>query len=248
MARKKTEIRLRAPWLRSISVRDSLPRTGQYPFDLPWLHDDFELTLEQPVTILVGENGSGKSSLIETIAALAGFPVTGGGAWAGKDDRVQPDESPAALARYFRAGWLPKVGQGWFLRAASFETVASRTEGNYLDLSHGEGFANLITDRMGGQGLFLLDEPEAALSPRRQAELLAVIASIQRNGDAQVILSTHSPILMAVPGACLIRITRHGLDEVTLRETDHFRLYQSFSLDPEAFAAAAIAGDLDILT
>ncbi len=102
-------------------------------------------------------------------------------------------------------------------------------------------------DRMQGRGIFLLDEPEAALSPRRQAELLAFLAAIQSEADAQVIMSTHSPILMAVPNASLLRLSRHGVEKVSLRETDHFRLYQSFALDPQAFVSAAIAGDLDTL-
>lgn len=200
------------------------------------------------MTILTGENGSGKSSLIEAIAAIAGFPVAGGGAWAGGPTTQDAPEGPAALAEHLRPGWLPKVGQGWFLRAASFAAVAEMVVGDYLSGSHGEGFVNLMMDRMSGRGIFLLDEPEAALSPRRQADLLAFLASIQREADAQVILSTHSPILMAVPGASLLRLSRHGIEPVALRETDHFRLYQSFALDPDAFVAAALEGELDTLT
>ncbi len=197
------------------------------------------------MTILRGENGSGKSTLIEAIAAVAGFPVTGGGMWAGSGDRPgRKSEGPAALAKLLRPQWLPKVGQGWFLRAESFASVAQSITGDYLAVSHGEGFANLVTDRMGGKGVFLLDEPEEALSPRRQAELLGFLASIQSDADAQVIMATHSPILMAVPGAALLRLTRHGIGPVTLRETDHFRLYQSFALDPDGFVRAALAGDL----
>jgi len=248
VARRQRETRLPAPWLRSIRLGNTpLPR-GRYPFDLPWLTDDFDLAFEQPVTILTGENGSGKSTLIEAIAAIAGFPVTGGGAWASPRQGDEAEDGAAALARHLRPSWLPKVGKGWFLRAASFTEIANRAVGDYMNVSHGEGFANMMLDRMSGPGLYLLDEPEAALSPRRQAELLAIFASIQSRADAQVILSTHSPMLMAVPGATLLRLTRHSIDEVALRDTDHFRLYQSFALDPEAFVAAAIAGDLDTLT
>lgn len=246
MARRQRETGLPAPWLRSIRLDKPPDDRSVHPFTLPWLADDFELSFDQPVTILIGENGSGKSTLIEAIAAIAGFPRTGGGAWGGANSGKELDGG-AALGNCLRPGWLPKVGQGWYLRAASFEAVARTTVGDYLSVSHGEGFVNLMMDRMTGRGLYLLDEPEAALSPRRQAELLAFLASIQANEDAQVVMATHSPILMAVPGASLLRLSRHSIEEVNLRETDHFRLYQSFALDPMAFVAAAIEGDLDKL-
>jgi predicted ATPase len=247
MAGRRKDPRLPAPWLRSIRLDAPIPDRAEYPFTLPWLDDDFEMAFEQPVTILTGENGSGKSTLVEAIAALAGFPTTGGGAWSGDAALSSAESGPALLARQLRPGWLPKVGQGWFLRAASFSAVAEMTASDYLSVSHGEGFAELMMDRMGGRGLFLLDEPEAALSPRRQAELLAFLSAIQREADAQVIMATHSPILMAVPGATLLRLSHRGIAPVMLRDTSHFRLYQSFALDPEAFVEAAIAGDLDAL-
>ena len=256
MARRRKPTSLPAPWLRRIAVEDwpDDERAGGYPFDVPWLTPDFELSFEQPVTILVGENGSGKSTLLEAIAAMIGFPVKGGGAWnAGSGGPAIGDAGndrppgPRDLADRMRAAWLPKVRDGWFLRAGSFETVASGTSGGYLARSHGEGFASLVADRMTGQGVFLMDEPEAALSPRRQAELLAFLAQVQRDGDAQVILATHSPMLMAVPGAALLRITHRGIDAVDLRQTDHFRLWQAFASDPDDFVARALDGDLDAL-
>lgn len=247
MARRKTKPRLPAPWLRSVRLESAPARRDVYPFTLPWLGDGFELDFCQPVTIVVGENGSGKSTLIEALAALIGFPRTGGGAWAGTSTAPADDAGAGALAQHLRPGWLPRVGQGWFLRAASFAEVAEQATGDYLTVSHGEGFLNLMTDRMGDSGIYLLDEPEAALSPRRQAELLAFLATIQREADAQVIMATHSPILMAVPGASLLRLSHRSIEETTLRDTDHFRLYQSFALDPAAFVAAALAGDLDTL-
>lgn len=247
MAGRQRNIRLPAPWLRSLRFEDPLSeRIGDYPFTLPWLTEGFELRFDQPVTILMGENGTGKSTLIETIAAVVGFPVTGGGAWTGKH-RDRPVEGPAALAKLMRPIWQPKVGAGWFLRAESFASVARSISGDYLSVSHGEGFANLVMDRMRGQGIFILDEPEAALSPRRQAELLGFLATIQSEADAQVVMATHSPILMAVPGASLLRLSRHGVDPVSLRDTDHFRLYQSFALDPDGFVSAVLSGDLDTL-
>ncbi len=246
MARRQRDTRLPAPYLRALRWDDpEAGRPQEYPFTIPWLTDDFELEFEEPVTILMGENGTGKSTLVEAIAALAGFPTGGGGAWAGGGGTEAAGSS--ALAARLRAGWLPKVKRGWFLRAGGFEAVASLTDGGYLDRSHGEGFSAVVADRMQGQGVYILDEPEAALSPRRQAELLRFLADIQGTGDAQVIMATHSPILMAVPGAALWRLTHRGIAPVNLRETDHFRLWSAFAADPEGFAEAAIRNELGTL-
>jgi predicted ATPase len=248
MARRHRPIRLRAPYLRTLRWRDpEATRTDRYPFTLPFLSDDFEFEFEEPVTILMGENGTGKSTLIETVAALAGFRISGGGAWAGDRADANGADDPRALAAALRAGWLPKVSRGWFLRAGSFETVAGLLQTDHLMVSHGEGFAGLISERMAGQGLYILDEPEAALSPRRQAELLAFLANIQETAEAQVVMATHSPLLMAVPGAALYRLTHRGIARVALRDTDHFRLWQAFTTDPDGFVAAALGGDLDSL-
>ena len=95
--------------------------------------------------------------------------------------------------------------------------------------------------------MYILDEPEAALSPRRQAELLAFLAEIQQSASAQVIMATHSPMLMAVPGAALWRLTHRGLSRVDYRDTDHFRLWQTFTVDPDDFVSRALAGDIDSL-
>ncbi|MEX0338114.1 MAG: AAA family ATPase [Arenibacterium sp.] len=248
MARRQNETKLPAPWLLRVTLDDpdaDLP--DKYPFSLPWLTPDFEFEISEPVTILTGENGSGKSTLLEALAALAGFHTSGGGAWAGQgglDPSREPDDA-AALAARLRAGWLPKIARGWFLKAQSFAAVSDQMSKNYLAFSHGEGFAELIMDRMAGQGVYFLDEPEAALSPRRQAELLRFLAGIQQSADAQVIMATHSPMLMSVPGACLLKLSHRGIDRIALRETDHFRLWSAFGADPDGFVAAALSGDLD---
>lgn len=213
MARRPRDTRLPAPFLRGLRLDRALgDLPDDYPFNLPWLTDEFELDFDTPVTILMGENGTGKSTLIETIASLAGFSVRGGGAWVGTPDPV--DGGPAALADHMRASWLPKVSRGWFLRAGSFEAVAALLATDHLSVSHGEGFAGLVAERMQEQGVYLLDEPEAALSPKRQAEILGFLAEIQTSARAQVIMATHSPLLMAVPGATLLRITHREIAEV----------------------------------
>ena len=248
MARKRRDTKLPAPYLQRVFLDDpDAPRPDQHPFDLAWLDESFELTFDTPVTVLVGENGSGKSTLLEAVAVLAGFSTSGGGAWAGTAS-ADGAEGSAALAAHLRGAWLPKVQQGWFLKAQSFAAVAGVTVGDYLSQSHGEGFAAMIQDRMTGQGVFLLDEPEAALSPRRQADLLTFLADIQSDASAQVIMATHSPILMAVPGATLLRVSHRGITPVGLRDTEHFRLWASFAADPDGFVQSACAGELDLLT
>ena len=194
----------------------------------------------------MGENGSGKSTLLEALAALAGFTTSGGGAWAGADASREARDSEALAAR-LRASWLPKVKRSWFLKAQSFASVSGQTVKDCLAYSHSEGFAEVVMDRMTRQGVFFLDEPEAALSPRRQAGLLAFLADIQQSGSAQVVMATHSPILMSVLGATLLHIGYRGIDRVDLRETDLFRLWAAFAADPDGFVAAALFGEIQTL-
>jgi predicted ATPase len=244
---------LPAPFLKRISLKGPLgDLRADYPFSLPWLRDDtWEVEFSTPVTILMGENGVGKSTLIEAIAALAGYDEAGGGKGYHPVDHTHAiDRSGGALADHLRAGWLPKVTDGWFFRAESFYSVAryldeaARTGGgpppDFLSHSHGEGFLRFFEERCQRQGIFFLDEPESALSPARQLDLLAILHRIQRTAVAQVIMATHSPILMALPGATLFQITRFGLDEVDVTATRHFRLYSAFARDPAGFVQEAL--------
>lgn len=251
MARKQYQTKSPPPYLRRISLLPEKRGTG-YPFDLPWLRDDFELEFSAPITIIVGENGTGKSTLIEALAALAGYDEAGGGkGYRLVDHSDAMDHSGADLADALRAGWLPKVTHGWFFKAESLFAVAremdrlAQTYGgaapDWLSHSHGEGFLRVIEERMTQQGFYLMDEPESALSPRRQLALLRLLDRIQQDARAQVIMATHSPILMALPGADVWQVTKAGFAPVDDRDTRHFRLYQDFTVDPEAFVAAALA-------
>lgn len=244
MARPRTTS-LPAPFLRRIALRDDAELPDGYPFDLSWLAGgDFELDFTQPVTIIVGENGSGKSTLIEAIAGHCGYDEAGGGkGYRPVDHSGAIDRSGTALGEMLRGSWLPRITNGWFFKSESFFSVAryldqAAREGmgappDYLSLSHGEGFMAFFRERLGRQGLYFFDEPESALSPRRQLQLLAILADIQARAASQVIMATHSPILMAIPGATLLEIGRRGLRPVALHQTDHFRLYQDFIVDPE---------------
>ena len=167
------------------------------------------------------------------------------------------DRNGGELGDAMRGAWLPKVTRGWFFRAETFFSVARYLDEaarevrgappDFLSHSHGEGFQRFFTERMGEQGIYFLDEPESALSPKRQVELLAALAEVQETARAQVIMATHSPLLMAVPGAAVWRLTHRSIEPVSYRDTDHFRLWQAFGADPDGFVAAALAGDLDSL-
>jgi predicted ATPase len=245
---------LPAPFLRRVSLKAPLgDLRKEYPFSMLFLRDDnWELSFTNPFTILVGENGVSKSTLIEALAALAGYDEAGGGKGFRPVDHSRAlDQSGGALADHLRAGWLPKVTDGWFFRAESFYSVARYLDESAIDAhaappdflshSHGEGFLRFFEERCQRQGIYFLDEPESALSPARQLDLLAILDRIQRSQKAQVIMATHSPILMALPGATLIQISRFGLEEVNVTTTRHFRIYESFCRDPAGFLETALA-------
>lgn len=256
MARQPQETKLPAPFLQRIWIKpDQEFDADSYPFNLPWLQDpDFELEFTTPVTVIVGENGTGKSTLVEALAAFSGYDEAGGGKGYNPVDHSRAiDKSGAEMADALRGGWLPKVTKGWFFKAESFFSVAryldqaaieaNRSAPDFLSKSHGEGFVRLFEERLTQQGIYFLDEPESALSPKRQLELVRILNGIQESENAQVIMATHSPILMAIPNARILEITRHGFEQVHFQDTQHFKLYQSFSIDPEGFIAEAISED-----
>jgi predicted ATPase len=194
----------------------------------------------------VGENGTGKSTLLEGIAVLAGFDEAGGS----KGQRPV-DHSGAAeimggsLSQALRGSWLPKITHGWFFRAESFFSVARYLDRSalsvgaappdFLSHSHGEGFLRFFEERCRRQGLFIFDEPESALSPTRQLELLKLLRRMDRSRTAQVVMATHAPMLMACPNARLLQLSKYGIEPVTLEDTTHYRLLREFFAAPRAF-------------
>ena len=240
------------PYLKRVWLDSDAPFDRQaYPFCLPLFRSDFELSFDRPVTIIVGENGVGKSTLIEGIAVLAGFDEGGGGPGYRAVDHSRAQEIGAsALADALKASWLPKIGSGWFFRAESFFSVAryldeaARDSGawgpDFLSHSHGEGFMRFFEERCDRPGVFLFDEPESALSPNRQFDFLKLLRRMQQGGQSQVIIATHAPILMALPDARLLRMGKYGLESVTLEETEHYRIMREFTGDPHGFVAAML--------
>ena len=250
-------IRMPAPYLRRIWLDASrIADRAAYPFCLPLLHDDFELSFDRPITIIVGENGTGKSTLLEGIAVLAGYDEAGGGrGYTPVDHSKALEKMGGRLSTALRAGWLPKITNGWFFRAESFFSVARYqdevnneyipgvprgTPPDYLSHSHGEGFLRFFEERCQQQGIFIFDEPESALSPARQLEFLKLMRRMDQSGYCQIIMATHSPVLMAYPDARLLRLSKYGLDPVRVEDTDHYKVMREFCDDPAGFVEAAI--------
>ena len=250
--RRNRPINLPAPYLKRVWLDPSrVSDPAAYPFCLPFLQREFDLAFDQAITIIVGENGSGKSTLLEGIAAMAGYDEVGGGKGYMPVDHSNAVEAMGGrLSQALRSSWLPKITAGWFFLAESFFSVARYLDQaalesngrppNFLSYSHGEGFLRFFEERCRRQGIFIFDEPESALSPSRQIEFLKLMRRMDRSGICQVIMATHSPIIMAYPGACLLRLSKYGLDPVTVEDTDHYRLMREFWVDPAAFIATML--------
>ena len=237
------------PYLKRIwSDPDAEIEPAAYPWCLPLFRNRaFELSFDRPITVIVGENGVGKSTLLEGIAVLAGFDESGGGpGYRAVDNSHAREASGGALAGALKASWLPKIGRGWFFRAESFFSVARYLDeagspsADFLSHSHGEGFIRFFEERCAQPGIFLFDEPESALSPNRQFDFLKLLRRMDQGGQSQVIMATHSPILMALPGVSLLRLGKYGLEPVLLEDTEHFRIMREFVLNRHGFVEAML--------
>ena len=204
------------------------------------------LDLHPRVTFIVGENGSGKSTLMEAIAVSFGFNAEGGTRNFGFGTRA----SHSVLHQYLRLSkGVRQPKDGFFLRAESFFNLATEIErldkepggppiinsygGKSLhEQSHGESFFSLVMHRFGGNGFYVLDEPEAALSPQRQLSLLTRIHDLVKD-RSQFVITTHSPILMAYPDAVIYQCTDTGIRQVTYEETEHFQVMHDFVVNPK---------------
>ena len=235
-------------YLKSLYIKEKPPEES-YLSQLPVVKNLLkikELPLTSDVTFLVGENGTGKSTLLEAIAVSTGFNAEGGT----RNFRFSTADTHSDLSGYLTVVKGVRPRDGFFLRAESFYNVASYIDrmddepsfGAQLidsyggvslhEQSHGESFLALVKNRFGGSGIYLLDEPEAALSPSRQMTLMVLMNELVKN-NSQFIIATHSPILMAFPGAQVVELTEDNIRTVPYRQTEHFQLTKRFLDNPE---------------
>lgn len=227
-------------FVRSVSVRSGdVESWDRYPFSIPAVRNLGELKLDPRVTFFVGENGSGKSTLLEAIAVAAGFNPEGGT----KNFNFATRESHSSLGRHLRlVRNARRETDGFFLRAESYYNVASEVDalnkvspgllrsygGKSLhDQSHGESFIAMLTNRLEGNGLYIFDEPEAALSPIRQMACLVLINDLVGQ-SSQFIIATHSPIIMAYPGATIYLSSEEGIVPIAYEDTEHYGVTRAF--------------------
>ena len=226
-------------FLRSMHLADDAPITG-YPFDLPAVAS-LDTVDFAPVTVFVGENGSGKSTIVEAIAVTAGFNAEGGS----QNLQFQTFATHSELGRHLSLRWARRPSWGWFLRAETFYGMASHIAQDndplsgiasmFPDLhgrSHGESFLTLIESRFGRPGLYVMDEPESALSFQGQLGLLRFIRDGLREGS-QFIIATHSPLLMRMPGAALYELDGAGLHACAYDDLTVVNLWRRFLTAPE---------------
>lgn len=215
------------------------PTREHYPFSLPLFSKTSQLDFSSPITLFVGENGSGKSTLLEAIAVAAGIYI-----WrSGMDSRYRVNQYEASLHRYLKLQWETGQVPGSFFGAQIFKDFASileewaTTDPGQLELfggksliaqSHGQSLMSFFRNRYKLKGLYLLDEPETALSPSSQLELLQLLSENAKGGHAQFIVATHSPILLACQEATIYSFDEMPVSTVKYEDTEHFKVYHDF--------------------
>jgi predicted ATPase len=247
------------PFIKHIEILEDRKDNKVFPFDLPSIQSIGKLALHPTINFFVGENGTGKSTLLEAIAVSAGFNHEGGS----RNFNFSSSQEHSRLSDALRVSRTAKRPRdGFFYRAESFYNVI--TEMNNLDdgpggrsikasyggrnlhtRSHGEAFMDLVLNRFAANGLYLLDEPEAALSPQRQLSLLVRIAELAEQ-QSQFIIATHSPILIAYPGAKIWEFTDSGLVEKHYADTENYRLMKSYFSNTEGFMDKLFSPEQDV--
>jgi predicted ATPase len=229
------------PYLLQVSFRPGAQIDHEvYPFTIPAVRELEKIRFHENVTFLVGENGSGKSTVLEALAISLGLGAEGGtrNTLFKTADAVSPLHESLRLSR-----GTPKPRDAYFLRAESFYNVATyMDEVDYLrsyggkslhKQSHGESFMAVLLNKLRGDGIYFLDEPEAALSPTRQLAALRAIHELVED-SSQFIIATHSPILLSYPRSKIIQFDEFGIREIALKDTDHFAVTRDFLNNHEA--------------
>ncbi len=248
-------MQLNGPILDKVKVTfDKNVDFGVFPFNLSVIKNLKDITLTTQVTFVVGENGTGKSTFLEALAARAGFGKEGGSKSVNfsTTDTIHGNYADS-LAAQLTLSWRKKPKDGYFFRAESFFNVASFFEtmakdpfvgesayGSYGGKSlhaqsHGESFLSFFVNRLGGGGFYILDEPEAALSPQRQLSLLKIINDVCKNGETQFVIATHSPILLAYPGSTIYSCDGESLEMIEYEDTEHYQITKGFLDNPKIY-------------
>lgn len=226
--------------IRSVTFQvDRYPTDEHYPFNLPVLRQTPGLNLDRPITFFVGENGSGKSTLLEAMAVRCGIYI-----WRGEQrGRFKPNPHEGKLHLCLRVDWADGRTPGSFFSAEMFrhfsqvlDELASMDPGqleyfggaSLMTQSHGQSLMSYFRSRYVRPGLYLLDEPESALSPKRQVELLELLNELAARGEAQFIIATHSPILLAAEAARIYSFDHAPIRPIDYADTEHFQVYRAF--------------------
>jgi predicted ATPase len=231
---------------RVVLYRDFYPTDQYYPFNIAAFRGTDELVFRAPVSFFVGENGSGKSTLLEAITQRCGIHI-----WdRPRRHAVHDNPYEGHLCDFIKVTWANGSIVGSLFRAETFRELADFVDdvalcdpgqleyygGHILNtLSHGQGILSYFRGRYQRHGLYLLDEPESALSPASQIEFLQLLQQLEVGGRTQFIIATHSPILLAYPGAQIFAFDHAQIKEVQYEETSHYRIYKRFMQDPQAF-------------
>lgn len=230
--------------VRKVSLmREEIESFDKYPFNIEIIKNFKELTFTSPVTFIIGENGVGKSTFIEALAVALGLPPEGGT----ENFKYETKNTTSNLSDYIRVITYNKAKMKFFLRAESFYNFSSEVQrlveedgfftlynsygGNLHECSHGESFLKLVQNRFTDHGLYILDEPEAALSPQRQLTLLYFIDQLVKEGS-QFIIATHSPILISYRNGKIIDLN-NNFKEVNYKDTDIYSIYKMYLDDAE---------------
>jgi predicted ATPase len=232
---RKSEPIIKRSFLNAVRLeRGSIQSFAEYPFNIPAVRHLERLEFHPAVTFFIGENGSGKSTLLEAIAVKLGFNAEGGG----KNFNFATRETHSNLNEFIvLERGVGHATDSYFLRAESFYNLASQVEDLGLEFgygkkslhaqSHGEAFLSLLTNRLQGDGIYLFDEPEAALSPQRQLSVLTLLHRLVYH-QSQMIIATHSPILLAYPNARIYEFSEKGIAEINYTDTEHYRITKDF--------------------
>ncbi|MCF6328033.1 MAG: AAA family ATPase [Devosiaceae bacterium] len=236
-----------APFLKEIRFKNTANK-NDFPVSLPAFIKCPTLQIKKPVIVFSGENGTGKSTLLEALAYNCEFNLSGG-----SQNNIYKNRENISIEYEDKItfSWKKKVSKGFFLRADSFYNFASYLDDQSKEFgegvygpyggtslhsrSHGEAFLSLFSNRIVRGGIYILDEPEAALSPASQLALLALIVDLVDEGNIQFVIATHSPILMSIPEIQLYNFNENGIEECVAEHTNHFRIMARFFSNPQEY-------------